>query len=104
MYHHLEAIRIAVSGCFCRGLSAEEEGVKEHLVGTGEGRTSDLLKYSWGFLHFNLLLFKRWLFPRQTAPGGGKRFPAPWQSWTSLGWKPLRAPGLLVTDAVLQAR
>lgn len=64
------------------------------------GGTSDLLKYSWGFLHFNLP-FKRWLFPRLTAPRG-KRFPAPWQSWTNVGWEPLRASGLL-TDGLLQA-
>ena len=69
-WKQLEELSAAVSGCICRGLSAEEERVKEHLAGTGEGRTSGLLKYSWGFLHFNLLLFKRWLFPSQTAPEG----------------------------------
>lgn len=40
------------------------ERVKDTSLKWGRVPTSDLLKYSWGFLHFNLLLLKRWLcFP-----------------------------------------
>lgn len=105
MYVHLGAITIAehcVRLLLQRAVCLQRKReLKNTYLERGEGRTSDLLKYSWGFLHFNLLLFKRWLFPMQTAPGG-KRFPAPGQSWTNVGWEPLRASGLL-TDGLFLA-
>lgn len=62
MHHRFETITVAEL-CAEAGLQWRER-VKEHLVEMGEGRTSNLLKYSWDFLHFNLLLLKRWLcFP-----------------------------------------
>jgi hypothetical protein len=68
MYHHSEALRGRSS---VKAVSLQwRERVKEYLGEMGEGMTSDLLKYSWGFLHFNLLFFKRWLcFPVWQLPG-----------------------------------
>lgn len=64
----------------------------------GRVLTWDLLKYSWGFLHFNLPLLKRWLCFPAWQPFRKELFP-PCRvqlSRTNLEWKPLRPPELFI--------
>lgn len=80
----------------CRG-----ERVKNTQLKWGRVQTSDLLKYSWGFLHFKLLLLKRWLCFPVWQPLRKEELLLPCRvqlSRTKREWKPLRPPGLFIID------